>query len=181
MANRTYLMNHESGAPRTAAEIENTCLLGANYQLPILWLALFDQDDLTTVPVACTNGAGDQIIENIPTLFTSTAKAKATYASRRTALVQALGAECVPYIAEWESFISSNISAPSVQVDLVELWMMYDNPPDFAVDIREWLSGVSASVGAQWNSLCSQASFGDAAVRRYGIRGFPWQAKLAWS
>ena len=136
MANRTYLLNHHSVAAKVAAEIEDRCLLGANYQLPILWVALFDKSDLTTVGVPCTNDAGDELIEHVPTLLTSVGNAKSNYAFRRAALVQTMGDESLPFIKEWDAFVNSDLSAPYVQVDLVELWMMYDNPEDLSCDVR---------------------------------------------
>jgi hypothetical protein len=181
LANRTYLLNHDSDVPVVAAEIEGRCLLAANYQLPILWVALFDKGDLTTVGVPCTNYAGDEVVEKIPTLFTSAEKAKSNYASRRATLIQSMGDESIPFIKEWDAFANTNLSAPYAQVDLVELWMMYDNPADLSSDVSEWLTAVASPFGTSWDNLCFQACFTDPDVRRYGIRGFPWQAELAWA
>lgn len=75
MANRVYLMNHHQSEPALAAELEEACLLAASYQLPILWLALFDSDDLTNVLVHCENDAGEEVSELVLTCFASTEKA----------------------------------------------------------------------------------------------------------
>jgi hypothetical protein len=181
VANRVYLMNHTHSRPQAAAEVSSACLLGANYQIPILWLALFRSDDLVLAPVPCTSDAGEETMENIPTLFAATAEARANYGARIPALAKALGEECGSHIAEWETFLASGLTAPSVQLYLAELWMMYDDQSDFDRDVRAWLGAVEAPSGPQWESLCSQANLSDAEGRRYGLRGFPWRAELAWS
>ena len=63
MANRTYLMAHSSECATTAELAEDACLLGANYQVPILWIALFDSSDLAYVDVPCTDSEGRELIE----------------------------------------------------------------------------------------------------------------------
>jgi len=181
VANRVYLMNHEHREPLTAAQAESACLLGANYQIPVLWVALFRAADLTTMPVSCTADSGEEVIESVPTLFTTSEKARATYTTRSSALVKALGAENSSFIQEWESFLASEVRAPFLQLDLGELWMMYDPRSDLEVDLRDWLEAVDTRSGREWNSLSSQANLGREEVRRYGIRGFPWAAKLTWS
>ena len=174
-------MNHSNHAPTTAEASDDACLLGANYQVPILWVALFEPDDLTFVSVPCTNDNGDELIEEVPTLFATTEKAKSTYAKRITPLAKALGEESAVHIHEWEDFLSTELSAPILQLDLIELWMMYENQTDFELDIREWLSAIGNPSGREWNSLCSQAHLDDPEVRQYGIRGFPWQSKIKWA
>lgn len=174
-------MNHSHSAATTAADAEESCLLGANYQLPILWVALFEPNDLTYVSVPCMNDDGDELIEKIPTLFAPSVKAKSAYAARRLSLTNALGTENAGPIAEWEDLLSSHITAPFLQVDLAELWMMYEDRTDLELDLREWLSGVENHSGNGWKSLCSQANLNDPEVQRYGIRGFPWQCEVQWS
>ncbi|MDP5240887.1 hypothetical protein Q9Q94_15200 [Uliginosibacterium sp. 31-16] len=181
MANRAYLMNHSQEAAIIAAASEESCLLGANYQAPILWVALFEPNDLTFVSVPCTNDNGDEVIEKIPTLFAPTAKAKNTYAARSVSLARALGTENACHISEWEAFLSSDLPASMLQIDLAELWMMYENQTDLELDLREWLSGVNNLSGHEWESLCSQANLNDSEVRRYGLRGFPWQSNVQWA
>lgn len=174
-------MNHTRATATTASEAEENCLLGANYQIPILWVALFEPTDLTFVPVPCTNDNGDELIENIPTLFAPSKKAKNTYAIRRASLTEALGAENSLHIHEWEEFLSSQTPDSMLQADLIELWMMYENQSDFELDVRDWLDGVANPSGEAWKALCSQANLTDPATRRYGIRGFPWQSKMQWT
>ncbi|HQS59700.1 MAG: hypothetical protein B7Y56_02885 [Gallionellales bacterium 35-53-114] len=181
MANRAYLINHSQIAAIAAENSEESCLLGANYQVPILWIALFEPSDLTFVSVSCMNDNGDELIEKIPTLFAPTTKAKSTYAARSVALARSLGTENAHHISEWETFLSSNLPASMLQIDLAELWMMYENQTDLELDIREWLLGVKNPSGHEWENLCSQANLNDPEVRRYGLRGFPWQSKVQWT
>jgi hypothetical protein len=174
-------MAHSSEFPTTAELAEEACLLGANYQVPILWIALFENSDLTYVDVPCTDSEGKDVLEKIPTLFTSYAKARATYATRRAGLENALGPANSNALSEWEEFLSSQVQELALQLDLIELWMMYDDPADLSLDIREWLEGVSSRSGHGWQNLCSQAHLEDSEVSKYGLRGFPWNAKLAWA
>lgn len=180
MANRAYLMNHTHSTATTASASEEACLLGANNHVPILWVALFEPTDLTFVSVPCTNDNGDEFIEEIPTLFAATNKAKIIYSARRALLARALGKENACHFTEWDEFLTTQLTAPMLQLDLGELWMMYENQSDFELDIRDWLSGVSNPTGHGWEKLCSQAYLEDAEVRRYGIRGFPWQSTVPW-
>ncbi|HEX8602340.1 MAG TPA: hypothetical protein VF774_06825 [Pseudoduganella sp.] len=181
MANRTYLMAHSNERATTAGVAEDTCLLAANHQVPILWLALFDDSDLTFVDVPCTDEEGNEVLERIPTFFTSLEKASATYGSRRTNLAAALGAASANVLREWEEFLSSAILQSRLQIDLIELLMMYDDPADFLLDVRDWSDGVACQSGHGWQSLCSQAHLDDPEVSRYGLRGFPWNANIRWS
>lgn len=181
MANRAYLMNHAYDVATTSADAEESCLLGANYQVPVLWIALFEPTDLMFMPVPCTNDKGDERIELIPTLFAPASKAKSTYAARRTSLARALGPESADPIAEWEELLSTHIPAASLQVDVGELWIMYENPTDCELDLRDWLTGVVNQSGVGWANLCSQAKLDDPEVKRYGLRGFPWHSEVKWA
>jgi hypothetical protein len=156
-------------------------LLGANYQVPILWIALFDSSDLTYVDVPCTDSEGKDVLEKIPTLLTSYAKARAIYDARRAGLEKALAPAYHRALREWEEFLSMQIHGPVLQLDLIELWMMYDDPADLTFDIQDWLKGVSSQSGQEWQKLCSQANLEDPEVSKYGLRGFPWNAKVAWA
>lgn len=180
MANRNYFMAHSSESPLTAGAAEDACLLGSNYLVPILWVAQFDDADLTLLHVPCTDAEGNEVVERVPTLFTSHAKAQATYAARRRGLAKALGPAHADAMAEWEAFLSSAVQASHVQVDLTELWMMYDDPMAFGADVQSWLTGVARQAGDGWHFLCGQACLDDLKVRKYGLRGFPWSADLAW-
>lgn len=181
MANRSYLMNHSLCTAILAGEAEENCALGANYQVPILWIALFEPDDLTFVDVPFTNDDGDESIEKIPCLFTETSKAKKTYAGRRDWLVHALGVENSNTLEEWDTFLLAAVDKPRIQLDFVELWMMYDNGKDLELDLRDWLEGLKNQSGIGWDGLCNQANLNDPEVRRFGIRGFPWEATLPWA
>jgi len=181
VANRTYFMAHCNEHATTADVMEDAFLLAANYQVPILWLALFDGSDLRYVDVPCTDSQGNDVLEKIPTLFASFEKASTTYAVRRTGLANALGAANAKVLHEWDGFLSSTIQASKLQLDLVELWMMYDDPADVILDVQNWIEGVTCQSGHGWQSLCSQAHLDDPEVSRYGLRGFPWNTKIAWS
>ncbi|MDU8360089.1 hypothetical protein [Pseudomonas syringae group sp. J309-1] len=180
MANRVYLMNHSQSEPALAAELEDACLLAASYQLPILWLALFDSDDLVNVLVHCENDAGELDSELILTCFASTEKALKTYSSRRQDLQAALGADSATSVAEWEAFIASELHGSTVQIDLTELWMMYGDADALDAQVSEWLAGLDDTTSGAWISFCHQANLDDADTRRYGVRGYPWNAKPGW-
>lgn len=179
MANRVFFMNHNQAGPVIGAELQEACLLAASYQLPILWLGLFDADDLVNVAVPCENEEGEAISEQVLTCFAPLEKARATYASRRERLHEALGPEHAPAVAEWDEFVAS-LSGSAVQIDLVELWMLYGDTAALDEQIREWLAGLDDTASAQWASICDQANLDDADVRRYGVRGYPWNVEIAW-
>ena len=174
-------MAHSDERETIADLAEDACLLAANYQVPILWLALFDGSDLTYVDVPCTDSEGRDVLEKIPTLFASFEKTSATYAARQADLAKSLGTANADVLLEWEQFLSSGIQASHLQLDLVELWMMYDDPSDLVLDVQDWLEGVKFQSGPGWQSLCSQAHLDDPEVSRYGLRGFPWNAEIVWS
>ncbi|EGH11940.1 MULTISPECIES: hypothetical protein [Pseudomonas syringae group] len=180
MANRVYLMNHHQSEPALAAELEEACLLAASYQLPILWLALFDSDDLTNVLVHCENDAGEEVSELVLTCFASTEKALKTYSSRRQNLQVALGVDSAVSLSEWDAFMTSQLQAPVVQIDLTELWMMYGDAYALDSQFSEWLTGLDDTTSAAWASFCEQANLSDADTCRYGVRGYPWNATLEW-
>lgn len=174
-------MAHSNEHPTTADLMEDACLLAANYQVPILWLALFDGADVRYVEVPCSDAQGNDVLEKIPTLFASFEKASSAYAARRADLANALGAVHANVLQEWDGFLSSTIQASNLQLDLVELWMMYDDPADVLLDVQDWIEGVTCQSGHGWQSLCSQAHLDDPEVSRYGLRGFPWNTELVWS
>ena len=180
VANRVYLMNHALNQPTAAGETEDACMLGANYQLPILWLAMFDINDLHTVAVPCINDNGDKFDAQVPTLMSSVEKTAHTYGARCSALTAKLGVENALYLSEWSEFLATGLTAPTLQLDLIELWMMYENPADFDLDLRSWIVGIDNFAHPGWANLCEQANLGDKSVSRYGIRGYPWGVNLDW-
>lgn len=180
MANRVYLMNHSQSEPALAAELGDACLLAASYQLPILWLALFDSDDLVNVLVHFENDAGEQVSELVLTCFANTGKALKTYNSRKQTLQAVLGEENADSLAEWEAFMTNQLQASAVQIDLTELWMMYGDADALDAQVSEWLTGLDDTMSAEWMSFCHQANLNETDTRRYGVRGYPWNAQLVW-
>lgn len=180
MANRVYLMNHNQSEPALAAELEDACLLAASDQLPILWLALFDSDDLVNALVHCENDAGEQDSELVLTCFASTGKALKTYRSRQQSLEAALGADHATSLAEWEEFIASQLQASAVQIDLTAFWMMHGDADALDAQVSEWLTGLDDTTSDAWISFCKQANLNDTDTCCYGVRGYPWNAKPGW-
>lgn len=179
MANRVFFMNHNQAEAAIGAELQEACLLAASYQLPILWLALFDADDLVNVAVPCENEEGEAISEQVLTCFASLEKARATYGARRERLQKALGSDHAPAAAEWDEFVA-RLSGSAVQIDLIELWMLYGDNAALDEQIREWLAGLDDTASTQWASFCDQANLDDVDVRRNGVRGYPWNVEIAW-
>lgn len=177
MANRMYLMFHSHDRPTTAELAEDACLLAANYLVPVLWIALFDSSDLTYVDVLCTDAEDKDVLESIPTLFTSYAKAHATYAARQAGLAAALGTEHASVLSEWEKFLYSQGQESNLQLDLIELWMLYGDASAVSSEVQEWLEGMRYQSGHGWRKLCDQASLDDPRVSKYGLRGYAWNTE----
>lgn len=179
MANCVYFMNHDENTPATIDESERFCLLESKYQVPILWMAMFDRDDLTTIAIPHEDQDGKESIEQIPTLLAPTDKALKTYEKRRKNLHAALKPEWKQYLMEWESFLSNHLSCSHIQVDLSELCDMYDSFALFEQQLRIWLSGIEKVSGPNWDSLCAQTQLNDETVC-YAIRGYAYGIELEW-
>ena len=124
MANRTYLINHAEKAPVSLGHQAGNWLLAASCQIPVLWLAMFSAADLTTVKTRLLNADGGELIEELPTLVSSTQAAIARYDSRRSFLRRKIAPDYARHIDEWESFIASDLRLPVLQLEFSELGMM---------------------------------------------------------
>ena len=80
MANRSFLMAHESATPVVAAQHEDKIVAAASYQVPLLWLALYSIADLESVDMMLEDDQGNASVGPVPTLHTS----REAYASEET-------------------------------------------------------------------------------------------------
>ena len=102
MSAYNLLMNHDEPIPvRASSAPEGIALLAANYQVPILWMALFGPADLRRMKLP------DSEVGDIPTMLASTADALRRYDERKGTLRRALDARHLDRIAEWERFIQT--------------------------------------------------------------------------
>src|SRR4030095_3826862 len=82
MANRAYFVNHAEKTPVSLDNQRGNWLLAASYQIPVLWLAMFSDADLTTVKPRVQKADGKELPEELPTLTSSTEEAVRRYLYR---------------------------------------------------------------------------------------------------
>jgi hypothetical protein len=147
-------------------------LAEANYQIPILWLALFTEANITTVT---------KMEPPEPTLFTSRQDALATYERRKGALRKKLGAARASSVDDWERMLASEFAQGAYfQIEFSELYYMY-NEGEFQPDLLSWLKGLEELTGPGWESLCAQAEIDNpTADTKLGIRGWTPHEALGW-
>src|SRR2546428_6846148 len=106
MANRTYLINHAERVPVSLDNRRGNWLLAASYQIPVLWLAMFSDGDLTTVKTRVKKDGGQELTEDLPTLVSSTQEAIRRYQSRRPLLHSKIPQNHSQHVDEWETFLA---------------------------------------------------------------------------
>ncbi|MEJ7806048.1 MAG: hypothetical protein WKG03_09050 [Telluria sp.] len=129
MSNRTYLC----GSNTDVLESDNLNageLLEARYCIPLLWLALFQENDM-------------HVHDGAPLLLTRREEAMANWESRKAGLARFLGEPSQEIIAAWESFIRCQ-SAPMFLLNTYELWLMDEQPGQLATDVRVYFSDLDA-------------------------------------
>jgi hypothetical protein len=180
MANRTYLINHAEKAPVSLDNQRGNWLLAASYQIPVLWLAMFSDADLTTVKTRVLKADGVEVTEDLPTLASSTQEAIGRYQSRRSLLQRKIAPSYTQHMDEWESFMASDLRLPVLQLEFSELGMMWSDAAEFDAALRNWLGAFSSEDHPGWEELCLQACLEQPEVARYGIRGYPWNGGPDW-
>ena len=179
MANRAYFINHGEDAPVSLDNQKGKWLLAANYQLPVLWLAMFSEADLKVVSTRMQDAQGNQVIEQMPTLVAAVPEATRRYEERCAVLAAAISDSCRPQVEEWAAFIATQLTLPFVQLEMTELRIM-EEPHAFDNGLREYLSVFASATDPAWDALRSQANLEDPQVARYGLRGYPWDSELKW-
>jgi hypothetical protein len=177
--NRAYFINHSESKPILLGSDHGSWLLAANVQLPILWLALFEEHNIQSVQVPFSNEEGQEDVQDVPTLFAETQEARERYESRKEHLAAVINPQFEPYIVEWDTFLATCIPQPFVQIEFTELWMM-EQPEYFMEDVRNYLHAVAEPRAPEWAGLSAQACLSDPDVALYGLRGFPCEAELDW-
>jgi hypothetical protein len=179
MANRPFLMSHNSEAPLVAAEAEDFIVAAASNQIPLLWLSLFRTSDLRNVDMPLEDAQGNESVGPAPTLLSALDLARAAYQERRTRLRGLIPLALLGHVDEWETLVAS-LTHRFVQIDLAEIWMM-SSPEDFDDAIRDYLAGVNGTSDQGWLDLRSQANVDDPEVARYGLRGYQWEQPVPWN
>jgi hypothetical protein len=83
-------------------------LAEANYQIPILWLAFFTEENITPVLIRYDRDANGQWLRRPePTLFASRQEGLAAYARRKDAIRNKLGAAHARYVDDWERMLGA--------------------------------------------------------------------------
>lgn len=104
---------------------KNVRVFEAKYNMPVLWLALFEPGDIAK------NGHGS----------TTQAAALATWQRRRRGLVRIVGDEFAPLITEWGEILAEEL-APYIHIDVEEVLAMGDET------FGGWHQGVYAALEA---------------------------------
>ena len=146
MANRAYLVGSDAdGSVGTVGDALNydpgTQILAASSGLiPVLWLSLFTEGDLR-------HHEADG--EKIPTLLSSTAKAKKRLRSRASLLKKALP-DNAKQLAAWRKLVG-NIPFSFVNVDAVEIWDL--DPDGFEAMLTAAVRWFSSKEDDDWEEL----------------------------
>jgi hypothetical protein len=177
MSALNFLMVHDGPEPVRAVENGDGVLLEANYQVPLLWLALFTPADIQRISLPLDEYGDGEIPETIPTMFAKTEDALRRYAGRKGALREALDAQHHEAMDEWERFLAAHLTKAYVQVDVEDFFGATD---DFDSELLEWMDGVEQLEGGGWDSLCEMICIDDAEVAHYGMRGSSSQLELGW-
>ena len=177
MSAYSHLMTHDGPEPVRERQLpESRMPLGANYQVPILWLTLFSAADFQHISLPPSESEDGESPELIPTLFAKTSDALRNYARHKDAIRKAL-ADHIEQIDEWESFIAAHLTTEFVQIDFEDFYGVLD---DFDAELSSWMDGLGRLEGSGWESLCEQACLHDRQTARLGMRGFPLGLDNGW-
>jgi hypothetical protein len=184
MANRAYLYATPTSGPINPDEHEP--LLAANYQIPICWLSGFDESNIVIREVEMCDADGNPTeSDRIPFLIASRELALQRSLEREPTIFQIVPSELRTHHQEWIGFLQG-LPECFIQLDLSELWAMVDSET-FAESLHRDLCAFQESRREAWAELLEQATISaddgsyDPATVRYGMRGYPWSATLAWS
>jgi len=187
MSAPVFLLNHSTGTPtwiydRSTAGDKGAPLAEANYQVPILWMALFTDANLTTgVFGAGEDASGKRLTRTGLTLFTTRQDALATYARRKDGIRKKLGPARAQYIDDWERLLGSRFAQEThFQIEFSELCDM-SGEAEFEQELRSWINGLDRLGGPGWEALCNQAEIDNpTASPHLGIRGWIPHKELGW-
>ncbi len=178
MANRSNLVAHYSSRALPPNDPSALQLLTANYQIPVLWLSLFAAQDLTSCTAEAMNGEGTVSAVVVPTLHAPRSTAVERSQSRESILRVALPSRVHSHVSEWYALLPS-IREPYLQLDAFEIWCM-EAPEVFTASLSGYLCAMDDSDDPAWHELLDQACIGDAAVERWGVRGYAWSIQAPW-
>lgn len=184
MANRAYLYATPTDGPVNPADHEP--LLAANYQTPICWLSGFAESDIVVREVEMCDAQGRPAEpERIPFLVASRDLALRRSLEREAIIFEIVPGELRTHHQEWIAFLQG-LPECFIQLDMSELWAMVDSE-SFSQSLHNDLRAFQESHREAWADLLEQATISagdgsyDPATVPYGMRGYPWSAKLGWS
>lgn len=179
MSNRAYLVNHEEASPVTSEEPKGQWHLAASYQLPVMWLSLFDMSTVTEAEITVEDCDGNETKAKIPTFIATVDDAKELCARRRQRISAMLPESCQPYLADWQSYLDSKLTLANVQLEMSEIWMMFDEG-EFLPHLQELQKAFDSDSRDDWDALLAQADVQDEDVARFGVRGYEWDCEIGW-
>lgn len=124
MANRAYLIGTNDDLFATERPRAHT-LLEARYFMPVLWLALFKDDDI-------------HVDQGVPFPLTGRSEALANFDARRAGLAKFLGGDADRLLGQFRDFVAQHTYAHYL-INTHELKIMEDAEGEFHAELREYL------------------------------------------
>lgn len=139
MANRSYLITGETQEfDINIIDQEEDVLAAANYSIPLLWLALFDEKDLLLTEMMLMDGAAVYC----PRLVSKTEKCKDLFTERRAVILSLLPDDYIDLFEIYAKFILC-IDKPYIHIELSEIWTMESDPALFENNLRRALRSMN--------------------------------------
>jgi hypothetical protein len=187
MANYTYLIQSASATPADY-DPDKDILAASKYSIPVFWYALFDQSSLTTKPAEMEDGPAIPY----PFLVTTTAAAKARFATRRI-FMQAFMEPNMAAIFDGFAKLLDSVEHSHIHLETLELWMM-DEPEVFQPHLETCLRafelperGVAPAVlplKPEWRELFGQVQLDPddiaGSTQSYMLTGLSWVRPVPW-
>lgn len=181
MANRAYLFFSDSEKFPEAGE--QNAVLAANYQIPILWLCMFDPSNIRPTETPLEDFDGNPSTALIPQMSVTKQRALEKCESRRKLVITMLPQALHHHFEEWITFLSAQ-PQPFLHLDVSEIWCMFD-AGEFDGYLERLLKACESNNLADWIEILEQANIDppgpaqkfNAEVARFGLRGYGWDTK----
>jgi hypothetical protein len=139
MANRSYLITGETeDFDINVIDHDEDIIAAANYSVPLLWLALFDEKDLLLTEMEMADGA----TVYCPRLAAKTEKCKDVFTERRRVLLSLLPDDFHDLFEIYAKYILC-IGKPYLHIELSEIWTMASDIPLFENNLRRALRSMN--------------------------------------
>jgi hypothetical protein len=124
MANRTFLVQADSGNPVVHEAAPRAALAAGSNCIPPFWFSLFDSSSIASNAVILDDAKRETYLY----LVTSTEEARSRSSRARDILTRLASKDRVGVVENWLQFIR-DVDRPFIHLDAAELWMMTE--PDW--------------------------------------------------